>query len=471
MIPLTLARGKHFGVFGLARSGIATIKALRAGGGHVVAWDDGEGRRGEAEAEGATLAEPASWPWPILSAVILSPGVPLTHPEPHAVVKRAQAAAVDVIGDIELFQREIASRAPRARLVAITGTNGKSTTTALTAHLLKTAGLAVQMGGNIGRAVLDLEPPTAQTVYVLEISSYQIDLAPSLAPDVAVLLNITPDHLDRHGSMAGYVAVKRRIFKNVGRQGTAVICVDDSHTAEICTRLSANGVGRVVPVSVGKALDRGVSVIDGTLYDGLGAPSPEILDLRKAKSLPGTHNWQNAAAAYAAARAVTSDVTALARGLQSFPGLKHRMEDVGRIGAVRFINDSKATNADAAGKALACYDTIYWIAGGIAKEGGIETLARFFPRIARAYLIGKAAGAFAQTLQGHVPFVQAGSLTEAVTAAYRDGAQEGRSDPVVLLSPACASFDQFRDFEDRGEQFKALVERLREGHAKGEAAA
>ncbi len=267
--------------------------------------------------------------------------MPLTHPKPHPVVERARAADVPVIGDIELFMREIETATRPPRIVAVTGTNGKSTTTALTAHLLKSAGLAVEMGGNIGNPVLGLEPPKQGLVYVLEISSYQIDLAPSLAPTVAVLLNITPDHIDRHGSMDGYVAVKRRIFAKLGKAGTAVIGVDDPYTAGMCTGLSSNGVGRVVPVSVGKALSHGVSVIDGVLYDGLSTPAAEIVDLKQARALQGTHNWQNAASAYAVCRALNCDPQTLVKGIMSFPGLAHRMEEVGSLGRVRFINDFK----------------------------------------------------------------------------------------------------------------------------------
>jgi len=387
--------------------------------------------------------------------------VPLTHPAPHPVVKAAHAAGVEVIGDVELFFREIKQHPDRPRVVAITGTNGKSTTTALTAHLLKSAGLSVEMGGNIGRPVLDLEPPPATKVYVLEISSYQIDLTPGLAPHVAVLLNITPDHIDRHGSLASYAAVKRRIFKRVGKQGTAVIGVDDSLTAEICTAISSNGVGKVVPISVGKALDRGVPVIDGVLFDCAAMPCTEIMDLKRCRALPGAHNWQNAAAAFAASRALTNDVAALVRGLLSFPGLPHRMEDVGKAGGILCINDSKATNADAAARALACYDKIYWIAGGVPKEGGIESLACYFPKIAHAYLIGEAASQFAGTLDGKAAHTICGDMNSALEAAVHDATAAGDKSAVVVLSPACASFDQFRDYEDRGDQFRADVARLR----------
>lgn len=470
MIPLTHCQGQRYGVFGLARSGIASIAALCASGAQVCAFDDDAGKHLAARNAGAEVIVPENWRWQELSALILSPGIPLTHPEPHPVVMRARQAGVEIIGDIELFSREIAQQPHAPRIVAITGTNGKSTTTALTAHLLKAAGLAVQMGGNIGRPVLDLDPLPASGVYVLELSSFQIDLTPGLKPNVAVLLNITPDHLDRHGTLATYVAVKRRIFGSIAHDGIAVIGVNDTYSSEICTALSASFKGRVVPVSIGKAVDRGMMVMDGLLFDRSQLQTVELMDLRRARALPGAHNWQNAAAAFAAARAISADIQALTRGMLSFPGLAHRMEDVGRIGSVRFINDSKATNADAAGKALACYDNLFWIAGGIAKEGGITSLRDYFPRIRRAYLIGQAASAFAATLEGEVPFTMCGDLRVALDQAIADALASGEADPTVLLSPACASYDQFRDYEDRGDQFRALLAARREAAHPGHAA-
>ena len=470
MIALTSAQGRTYGVFGLARSGTAVLRALQAGGGKAIAWDDSAERRAEGEALGARVLPLERWPWEEITSLVLSPGVPFTHPEPHPVVRAARDHRVEVIGDVELFIREVTrSERDGPRIVVVTGTNGKSTTTALITHLLKSAGVPTEMGGNIGRAVFDLPPPKAGMVYVLELSSFQIDLTPGLKPTVSVLLNISPDHIDRHGSLENYAAIKRRVFKGLGKAGTGVIGVDDPLSAEICTAISSNGVGRVVPISVGKVPGQGVAVIDGVLFDGLATPATEVLDLRRCPALPGSHNWQNAAAAYAAARALTGNVAALVRGLESFPGLPHRMEQVAQIGPVLFVNDSKATNADAAARALACYENIFWIAGGKAKEGGIASLAPFFPRIAKAYLIGTAAQAFAQTLGGQVPYEMSGELARAVDAAHRDALAIGAPSPVVLLSPACASFDQFRDFEDRGDQFRALVQARKPD--KGDAAA
>jgi UDP-N-acetylmuramoylalanine--D-glutamate ligase len=448
MIPVRSLAHQDAGVFGLARSGLASVRALKAGGARVFAWDDKEAARVIAEADGATVLPWRDWPWDKLKSLILSPGVPLTHPAPHDIVVKARHAGVEIIGDVELFAREIKARAP---VIAITGTNGKSTTTALTGHLLDESGFDAQIGGNIGTPVLELAPPTAKTVYVLEVSSYQIDLSPGLAPQIGVLSNITPDHLDRHGTLEAYASVKARL---VERAASAVIGIDDAQTSSIFTRLSGAGKS-ALPVSVGKVLGRGVFVLDGVLYDSQGGRANRIADLKDAAHLPGSHNWQNAALAYAATKPYARDARAVASALMDFPGLAHRIEDVGRIGRVRFVNDSKATNADAAERALVCFEDIYWIAGGRPKDGGIESLARHFPRIRKAYLIGEAAKDFAATLEGHVPYEISGTLENAVASASAD-AQAG----VVLLSPACASFDQFRDFEHRGEAFRTAVSKL-----------
>jgi UDP-N-acetylmuramoylalanine--D-glutamate ligase len=463
MIPVRRYRDRIVGVFGLGRSGLAAARALHAGGARVVAWDDGEGARAAASAAGLALADPLAGGFAGAAALVLAPGIPLTHPAPHPAVRWARAAQVPVIGDIELLLGE---RLP-AKLIGVTGTNGKSTTTALIGHLLREAGRAVEVGGNIGTAALALAPLGADGTYVLEMSSFQLDLAPSWHADVAVLLNVTPDHLDRHGSMEGYVALKRRIFARQGPGDTAVIGVDDEHGARIAAELS--GGARVVPVAIGRRLAKGVSVADGLLCeDGAGVGRIDALP-----SLPGAHNWQNAAAAYASAQALGLGAAEILRGLASFPGLAHRMERVGEIDGVVFVNDSKATNADAAAKALACYDGVYWIAGGRAKAGGIAGLAGYFPRIRHAFLIGEAADDFARTLDGAVPVTRSGTLAAATAAAFDAARREGRAGAVVLLSPACASYDQFRDFEQRGDGFRRLVAELaaRRAPARGGAAA
>jgi UDP-N-acetylmuramoylalanine--D-glutamate ligase len=453
MIAARAFAGKTVGVFGLARSGVAAVHALKSGGAQVFAWDDKEASR--AAADGVRISPWQEWPWDKLAALILSPGVPLTHPEPHPVVSRAKEAGVEVIGDIELFAREAA-----APVIAITGTNGKSTTTALIGHVLAACGFDAQVGGNIGKAALELSPPTAKTIYVLEMSSYQIDLSPSLKPEVAVLSNITPDHIDRHGTMEHYAAVKAQLLKQTVKTGLNVIGVDDPCTASIFTRLSSNGGAPCVPVSVGKVLGRGIFVLDGALYDAQSAHAAKVMNLTDAAHLPGAHNWQNAALAYGAVKPFVKDARAIASAIADFPGLAHRIEEVARLGKVRFVNDSKATNADAAARALACFADIFWIAGGKPKEGGIAALAPYFPRLRKAYLIGQAADEFAATLAGKVDYAMSGTLEAALAAAADDAAASPAREPVVLLSPAAASFDQFRDFEQRGDVFRELATKL-----------
>jgi UDP-N-acetylmuramoylalanine--D-glutamate ligase len=460
MIPARAFANCDVAVFGLARSGLSSVVSLQAGGARIVAWDDNADARAQAERAGARIVPFEAWNWDALKALILSPGVPLTHPAPHPVVARARAAQVETIGDVELFAREIRpdrNKPGRAPVIAITGTNGKSTTTALIGHILASCGFAAEIGGNIGKPVLDLAPPNGRTIYVLETSSYQIDLAPGLVPDIAVLTNIAPDHIDRHGSMETYCAVKARLLEQTSAEGHVIVGVDDPHSAAIHTRLAARVGAEAVPVSVGKVLGRGIFAVDGTLYDAWGSRAARTMDLASAARLPGAHNWQNAALAYAATRNFVRDARSIVAAIASFPGLAHRLEEVGRRGNVHYVNDSKATNADAAARALACFSDIFWIAGGKAKEGGIESLAPYFPRIRRAYLIGAAAEEFARTLNGRVPFVLSRTLDKALAQASADAHAAQSAAPVVLLSPACASFDQFRDFEHRGEIFRAMV--------------
>jgi UDP-N-acetylmuramoylalanine--D-glutamate ligase len=370
-------------------------------------------------------------------------------------VKKAREAGVEVMGDIELFFRERARHKAPGKVVVITGTNGKSTTTALTAQLLSSAAKRVQLGGNIGKAVLDLEPFGPDLVYVIELSSFQIDLAPGLKPDAAALINITPDHLDRHSSLANYARIKSDIFANLGPDATAVIGVDDEPSRAIAESL--RGPFAVKRIAVGRAVENGVWARDGVLMEMEGGKEVARIDLAGIGSLRGAHNWQNAAIAYALARSQGLDPAIIAKGLKSFAGLAHRMEQVARSGKVLFVNDSKATNADAAGKALASFTDIYWILGGRPKEGGLAGLEPFFPRIARAYLIGEAAEAFARQLGDAVPHTQCGTLDRAIAAAASDASRSSAKEPVVLLSPACASYDQFANFEKRGEAFRQIV--------------
>lgn len=468
MIPITGFAGKRVSVFGLGETGLVSARALRAGNADVAVWDDNAAARDKARAEGFEPVDLADADFAAFAALVLSPGVPLTHPEPHWTVKLATAAGVPVIGDTELFVRELASSGTDAKLVAITGTNGKSTTTTLVGHLLKSAGRDVRVGGNIGRGVLDLEPPVPGCIYVVEFSSYQIDLTPSLRPDIAVLLNLSPDHLDRHGDMARYAAVKARIFKAQRDGDVAVIGVDDADCMTIADELK--GPAQVTRISGGTPVEQGIYVQGGKLYEAGPHVAQEIADLTDIATLRGAHNGQNAAAAAAIVSALGLSADEVQTGLATFDGLVHRMELVGRRDAVLFINDSKATNADAAARALAAFDTIYWIAGGRAKAGGIASLSDYFPRIRRAYLIGEATSDFKQTLDGQVDIVDAETLEVAVDLAARDAAQCEAQEVAVLLSPACASFDQFASFEVRGNRFRELVATLDGIDMKEEAA-
>lgn len=456
MIPATAFKDKKVALFGLGGSGLATARALAEGGAAVIAWDDNPESVAKAQAEGIATADLRGEDWSSFASFVLSPGVPLTHPRPHWTVELARAAGVEVIGDIELFVRERARRAPASPFIAITGTNGKSTTTALTAHIIKASGRDAQMGGNIGRAVMTLDEPAPERFYVVECSSYQTDLAPSINPTAGVLLNLTPDHLDRHGTMQHYAEVKERL---VAGSGTAIVGVDDSYCTQIADRLERAGKD-VIRISKRLPLTDGYFA-DGTdLMEAMHGRYERIAFLEGIGSLRGQHNAQNALAAVVACLKVGLDLGEIQAGLESFPGLAHRMEQVGRMGHVLFVNDSKATNADAAAPALASFQRIYWIAGGLPKEGGIESLRGFFPRIAKAYLIGEAAPAFSATLGDAVPFEISGTLAAAVEHAAADAARDGGQEAVVLLSPACASFDQFRNFEMRGEAFRQAAQAI-----------
>jgi UDP-N-acetylmuramoylalanine--D-glutamate ligase len=454
-VALTHLQGRAIGVFGLARSGLATVRAAVAGGAEkVLVWDDKPEARKAAVALGGREAEPGEWPWDTLDALVLSPGVPLTHPSPHPVVGMARAANVEIICDVELLWREAHGS---AHFVAVTGTNGKSTTTALIGHILQSAGLDVSVGGNIGTAALDLDEPVEDRIYVLEMSSYQLDLTRRFRPDAAVWLNLTPDHLDRHGDLSGYAKAKARIFVNMRADDAAILGIDEPEMQVIASALARPGRPRLITVSVAQHADAAIFVDPvGELYER----GEEAVSLDGLPALRGVHNWQNAAAALAAARALGVDRQTILDAMATFPGLAHRMEPIGRRGSVLFVNDSKATNADATARALATFDPIYWIAGGLAKEGGIDALAPYFPRIAKAYLIGKAADQFSRTLARRVPHVIAGDLDTALRMAAGDAALDRRPEPVVLLSPACASFDQFPDFEARGDMFRRIYSQL-----------
>ncbi|MCG8440733.1 MAG: UDP-N-acetylmuramoyl-L-alanine--D-glutamate ligase [Caulobacterales bacterium] len=464
MIPVRAFEGREVAVFGLGGSGLATARALESGGARPICWDDDADARARAEEAGLALSDLERRDWSLFAALVLSPGVPHSGPGAHRVADLARLTGVEMVGDVELFAREIA-RAPEAvrpKVVAITGTNGKSTCSALLGHILTACNRDGQVGGNIGVPALSLELFHAGAVYVLELSSYQLDLSSSLKPDVAVFLNISPDHLDRHGDMDGYVAAKRRIFRNQTVGDVAVIGVDDPRSVAVATELAPSGGPRVVRVSSGSAIGHGAYAVGGVLYDAIDGRAEKVADLRQARALMGRHNWQNAAAAYAAARALGLEPRRIADALMSFAGLPHRMEVVAKVGATLFVNDSKATNAAAARHALANFENVYWIAGGRAKSGGVAELAPLMPRVAKAYFIGEAAHGFAAQLKGRVIVEICRDLDAAVASAARDARNSGRADPVVLLSPACASFDQFASFEARGNAFRRLVQSLAE---------
>jgi len=459
VISITTFAGQKVAVFGLGGSGLVSASALLAGGADVVGADDDAQSMTRANAAGIPTADLKTADWSKFAALVLAPGVPLTHPSPHWVVQRARQAGVQVLGDIELFCRERATLAPGAPFVAITGTNGKSTTTALVAHLAASAGMDAQIGGNIGTAILSLEPPRPGRVHVIECSSYQIDLAPSLDPSIGILINLSEDHLDRHGTMEHYAAVKERLVAGTPGDGTAIVGVDDDWCSAIAARLALAGK-HVVRISVQRKLSDGIYAEERRLIRANQAGTNAIADLAGIGSLRGLHNAQNAACATAAALALGLAPAAIQAGLRSFPGLVHRMEELGRLGKILLVNDSKATNADSAAQALACFADIFWIAGGKPKTGGIESLRKFFPRIRKAYLIGEAAEEFAATLGGEVPHEIDGTLDKALAAAMRDAGDSVAPEPVVLLSPACASFDQYRNFEVRGDAFRGLVRAL-----------
>ncbi|CAK7256793.1 MULTISPECIES: UDP-N-acetylmuramoyl-L-alanine--D-glutamate ligase [unclassified Shinella] len=456
MIPVTTFKGKTVALFGLGGSGLATALALAAGGAEVIAWDDSASSVENASSAGIRTGDLRRLDWKAVAALVLSPGVPLTHPKAHWSADLARAAGVEIIGDVELFARERRAHAPDCPFVAITGTNGKSTTTALIAHVLKASGRDTQLGGNIGTAVLTLDPPKAGRFYVVECSSYQIDLAPTLNPSAGILLNLTPDHLDRHGSMEHYADVKERL---VAGSRTAIVGVDDSFCERIADRVERAGT-KVVRISKRNVLADGIYADGPRLVLAQGGATRVIADLSPIETLRGAHNAQNAAAAVAACLAVGLSEDEIRAGLASFPGLRHRMQPVGRKGETLFVNDSKATNADAAAPALSSFERIYWIAGGVPKEGGISSLGAFFPKIAKAYLIGEAAPAFAATLGEAVPFDMSGTLERAVQDAAADAEREGNGPVAVLLSPACASFDQYKNFEVRGDAFVKHVSAL-----------
>lgn len=459
MIPALSFKDKNVALFGLGGSGLVTAKSLMAGGANVIAWDDNPEQVSKSGEMGIPTSDLRHINWSEIDSFVLAPGVPLTHPKPHWTVELAHNAGVEIIGDVEIFSRERANLAPNSAFIAITGTNGKSTTTALISHIIGANDLNIQMGGNIGTAVLSLDPPQDDCVYVVECSSYQIDLAPSLHPSAGILLNLTPDHLDRHGTMEHYASVKERL---VQKSEHAIIGADDRYCRDIQERLAQKQVANT-SISAKEILSDGLFLDEHLIVNSTDGQNAIVADLSGIETLRGQHNAQNAAAAIAACHTIGLSFDEIANVLSSFPGLKHRMQPIARLGELLFINDSKATNAEATAPALKSYEDIFWILGGLPKDGGITSLSPHFERVQKAFLIGEAAPKFAAELGDAVKFEIANTLENAVSHGYDAAkefqAQSGRK-ATILFSPACASFDQFRNFEIRGECFVDQVAKI-----------
>ena len=460
MIAVQGHEGQQVAVLGLGRSGLATCAALAAGGALPLAWDESPEARANAEAAGLALHDLSNVDWSQVAALITSPGIAHLYPAPNGIIARALAAGVPVDNDIGLFFRSFSTPSTMIfdqppKVVAVTGSNGKSTTTALIHHILTAAGRPAQMAGNIGKGVLSIDPPGEGEVIVLELSSYQTELARALTPDIAVFTNLSPDHLDRHNGMGGYFAAKRRLFAE-GGPDRAVIGVDETEGMFLAGQLSqAPQDARVIRVSSGQKLAGpgwNIFARKGFLSEYRRGKQVASIDLRPMQGLPGAHNHQNACAAYAVARSLGLAPRLIEDALASFTGLPHRSQFVAEAGGVRYINDSKATNAESAAQALQAFDRIRWIAGGLGKDGGITSLAPHLGRVTKAYLIGHSARDFALQL-GDRPHDISETMERAVAAAMAE-AEPGE---VVLLAPAAASFDQFPDFEKRGEAFMAAV--------------
>lgn len=467
MIPVRGMEGATVAVLGLGRSGLAAVRALRAGGAIPVVWDDGNRAEELAAGEGVELRNLSkTGALEGVDRLIVSPGIPHLYPKPHAAVAAAWEAGVPVDNDVGLFFRSLATpdwdrfdSAPR--VVAITGSNGKSTTSALLHHVLEEAGYESQLAGNIGRGVLDIDPPGDGGVVVLELSSYQTDLARALTPDIAVFTNLTPDHLDRHGGMGGYYAAKKRLLVE-GGPDRAVLGVDEIEGQALANVLSEGPADdRVIRVSVTRKLaGPGWQVIahKGFLAESRKGRQAASIDLRDIPGLPGSHNHQNACAAYAAARALGLGPKEIEKGLRSFKGLPHRSQLVAECNGVRFVNDSKATNVDSAAKALAAFERVRWICGGLEKDGGLDGLLSATGSVRKAYVIGREAAGFALQLKG----LEAEVCADMARAVARAAAEAEPGD-TVLLAPAAASFDQYDSFEERGEDFIRAVEGLGAG--------
>ena len=462
MIPVQGMSGQIVLVLGMGRSGLVAAKALQAGGANVRCWDDGDAGRARAKKAGLGCFDPLKNGLNDVSLVVTSPGIPHMYPTPHPAIAEALRKGIPVDNDIGLFFRSFATRdwdtfdvAPK--IIAVTGSNGKSTTSALIYHLLTIAGRRCQLAGNIGRGVLDLEPAGSGEVIVLELSSYQTELARSLTPDLAVFTNLSPDHLERHAGYGGYFAAKRRLFSE-GGPDHAVIGVDEPEglylAAQLADRVTDDRIIRVISNQKPSGNSWQIASRKGFLSESRKGRQVASIDLRQIESLPGPHNHQNACAAYGVLRALHVAPRVIEAGLHSFCGLPHRSQIVREVKGVKFVNDSKATNVDAASKALAAFANIRWICGGLQKEGGMSGLGDGLANVIKAYAIGREAEAFAMHLE--VESEVCTTMSKAVAQAY---AQSAPGD-VVLLAPATASFDQYDSFEARGEDFMAIVNNL-----------
>ncbi len=452
---MALFLGKTYVVFGLARSGMATVQWLLDKGAHVIAIDQQKHLLQQALEKGAKTLDATDIDWASVTALVQSPGIPW-KPNVHPITQKALDYGVPVLSDCDLLRRNN----PDAHFVGITGTNGKSTTTAWVGHILKSAGRPVAIGGNIGKPALSLPQLDQNGIYVLELSSFQLDLSPSLNLDIAALINVGEDHLDRHGSMESYVSAKKNIFNVLDVSQVKIIGVDDSYSQQIYDDLCKDHL--LVPISTKTSTKQGVYVEKNQLIDDMMGQKTPVLDLTQVERLKGSHNHQNMAIAYAICRSLGLSIEETVKGIITFPGLMHRQEWVADVKGVCFINDSKGTNAEATAKALDTFDTIYWIVGGEDKSDGIEPLLPYFPKVQQAFLIGAASKRFAKTLDGKVKYTVSKDLDVAVHDAFSAARKsDSRKKPVVLLSPACASYDQFLDFEHRGDSFKELVVELK----------
>ena len=459
MIKVESRKNQRIAVLGMGLSGMASAKALENSGANVTVWDDNSTQREKAERAGFKLSNPEFIDFSSQDALLIAPGIPLLV-NPHPAVSAARAADKPITSDIEL----LIENCGRARLIGITGTNGKSTTTELTAHILAEAGLKHQAGGNLGLPALGFKHPCDQETLVLELSSFQLDITENAAFDIAILTNITPDHLDRHGTMDAYISAKRRIFLRPRVRGSsvAIISIDDPHSAEIHKKLERNNDWKVFPVSTKGKLINGVFVKNGILFDACSGMARRICDLNPISVLQGEHNQQNAACAYAAAMHAGVSEKSIVRGLQNFKGLPHRMERVGKINNIELINDSKATNVQAANIALNCSNDVFWIAGGRGKGEDFSPLAAHAKKIRAAFLIGEAAHDIAKILPETVPVTISNTLEKAFEHAI-EAALRFSNAATILLSPACTAFDQFENFSERGNIFRAIAEKIKSG--------